>query len=77
MRYEIELKDQAMIDLAKLAKNEPKSFLKVQSLIEELREHPLQAQASPNNCQAIGRGSGVVVLHKNTVLFMKSMTMRS
>lgn len=32
MRYEIDLKEQAMIDLAKLAKSEPKSFLKVNNL---------------------------------------------
>ena len=40
MTYEIELKDQAMSDLAKLAKSEPKAFQKAQTLIDELREHP-------------------------------------
>lgn len=47
MRYEIDLKEQAMIDLAKLAKSEPKSFLKAQSLIEELREHPRTGTGRP------------------------------
>ena len=40
MIYDVELKDRAMVDLAKLAKSEPKSFAKAQALIEELREHP-------------------------------------
>jgi len=38
MRYKIELKEQAKLDVLKLAKHEKKAFLKVQSLIEELKE---------------------------------------
>lgn len=47
MIYDVELKDRAMVDLAKLAKSEPKAFLKAQALIEELREHPRTGTGHP------------------------------
>ena len=47
MKYDIEMKEQAMKDLAKLAKSEPKSFAKAQLLIEELREHPRTGIGKP------------------------------
>jgi len=40
MTYRIEIKEQAEADLLRLAKDEPKAFLKAQRFIEELREHP-------------------------------------
>ena len=47
MIYDVELKDRAMVDLAKLAKSEPKAFLKAQALIEELKEHPRTGTGHP------------------------------
>ena len=47
MIYDVEFKDKAMYDLAKLAKSEPKSFAKAQALIEELREHPRTGTGHP------------------------------
>lgn len=40
MSYKITITPDAEKDIVVLAKSEPKSFLKVQILIEELREHP-------------------------------------
>ena len=40
MIFKIDIKERAEYDLLRLAKEEPKAFLKAQSLIEELREHP-------------------------------------
>lgn len=40
MTYSVKLHEQAERDLIKLAKNEPKAFLKAQQLIEELSLHP-------------------------------------
>ncbi|MCR5068784.1 MAG: Txe/YoeB family addiction module toxin [Prevotella sp.] len=47
MRYKIELKEQAKLDVLKLAKHEKKAFLKVQSLIEELKDHPRTGTGKP------------------------------
>lgn len=47
MIYDIDFKDQAISDLGKLAKSEPKAFLKAQSLIQELREHPRTGTGKP------------------------------
>ena len=47
MIYDVDLKDRAMVDLAKLAKSEPKAFAKAQALIEELREHPRTGTGHP------------------------------
>lgn len=47
MIYDIEFKDKAMYDLAKLAKSEPKAFLKAQALIAELKEHPRTGTGHP------------------------------
>lgn len=38
--YEIEYREQALLDIAKLKKDEPKSFQKAVKLIDELKEHP-------------------------------------
>lgn len=47
MTYKVFNTPKADEDLAKLAKSEPKSFLKAQSLIEELREHPRTGTGKP------------------------------
>ena len=47
MIYKIDIKEQAEYDLLRLAKEEPKAFLKAQSLIEELREHPKTGTGHP------------------------------
>ena len=47
MIYNIDIKEQAEYDLLRLAKEEPKAFLKAQSLIEELREHPKTGTGHP------------------------------
>ena len=47
MIYKINIKEQAEYDLLRLAKEEPKAFLKAQSLIEELREHPKTGTGHP------------------------------
>lgn len=40
MIYRVEIKEQAEQDLIRLAKSEPKAFLKAQRFIEELKIHP-------------------------------------
>ena len=47
MIYKIDIKEQAEYDLLRLAKEEPKAFLKAQSLIDELREHPKTGTGHP------------------------------
>ena len=47
MIYKIDIKEQAEYDLLRLAKEEPKAFIKAQSLIEELREHPKTGTGHP------------------------------
>lgn len=47
MTYEVILYEQAQIDLAKLAKSEPKAFEKAQRFIEELKEHPKTGTGKP------------------------------
>jgi len=47
MRYRVEIKEQAEVDLLRLAKDEPKAFLKAQRFIEELREHPKTGLGHP------------------------------
>ena len=40
MIYRIEIKEQAELDLLRLAKSEPKAFAKAQRFIEEMKVHP-------------------------------------
>ena len=40
MIYNVDIQERAEYDLLRLAKEEPKAFLKDKSLIKELREHP-------------------------------------
>ena len=45
--YEIEYRDQALLDIAKLQKDEPTAYKKVKSFIEELKEHPKTGTGHP------------------------------
>lgn len=47
MIYRIDFKEQAQIDLAILAKSEPKAFIKAKKLIEELKVHPRTGTGKP------------------------------
>ena len=56
MTYNIDFKEQAARDLIALEKNEPKTFLKAQALIAELREHPRTGTGKPE--QLTGERAG-------------------
>ena len=45
--YEIEYREQALLDIAKLKKDEPAAYKKVVSFIEELKEHPKTGTGHP------------------------------
>ena len=47
MKYSVQLHKQAQDDLARLAKSEPKAFMKAQLFIEELKEHPTWGLGHP------------------------------
>ena len=47
MMYRVEIKERAEADLLRLAKDEPKVFLKAQRFIEELKEHPKTGLGHP------------------------------
>lgn len=47
MIYNIEIKEQAKMDLLRLAKDEPKVFKKAERFIEELKEHPKTGLGHP------------------------------
>lgn len=47
MIYKISISPEAEKDIVILAKSEPKSFIKVQKLIDELREHPTTGTGHP------------------------------
>ena len=47
MIYKVRTQTQADEDLARLAKSEPKAFLKAQCYLEELREHPKTGLGHP------------------------------
>ena len=47
MIYKVRTLTQADEDLARLAKSEPKAFLKAQRFLEELREHPKTGLGHP------------------------------
>ena len=47
MIYKVRTQTQADEDLARLAKSEPKAFLKAQRFLEELREHPKTGLGHP------------------------------
>lgn len=45
--YKIEYWEQALLDIAKLKKDEPAAYKKVVSFIEELKEHPKTGTGHP------------------------------
>ena len=45
--YELEYKEQALIDIAKLKKDEPSAYKKVLSFLEELKHHPQTGTGHP------------------------------
>ncbi len=45
--YEIEYQEQALLDIAKLKRDEPSAYKKVAAFIEELREHPKTGTGHP------------------------------
>ena len=47
MTYRIEIKEQAELDLLRLAKSEPKAFAKAQRFLEELKVHPKTGTGHP------------------------------
>ena len=47
MTYEVIIYEQAQMDLAALAKSEPKAFAKAQRFIEELKVHPKTGTGKP------------------------------
>ena len=47
MTYEVIIYEQAQIDLAMLARSEPKAFTKAQRFIEELKVHPKTGTGRP------------------------------
>lgn len=47
MTFEVVISPEAVQDLLRLAKNEPKAFAKAQRFIEELKEHPKTGTGHP------------------------------
>ena len=47
MIYRIEIKEQAELDLLRLAKSEPKAFAKAQRFLEEMKAHPKTGTGHP------------------------------
>lgn len=45
--YEIEYQEQALLDIAKLKKDEPAAYKKVVSFIQELKDHPKTGTGHP------------------------------
>lgn len=47
MQYSIEYTDQAQRDLARLLRDDPKAFRKVEALVHELAIHPMSGTGHP------------------------------
>ena len=45
--YEIEYQEQALLDIAKLKRDEPAAYKKVVSFLQELKEHPKTGTGHP------------------------------
>lgn len=45
--YEIEYREQALLDIAKLKRDEPAAYKKVETFIQELKEHPKTGTGHP------------------------------
>ncbi len=54
--YEIDYRDQALLDIAKLKKNEPVAYKKVISLVQELKEHPKTGSGHPEQLKGEPQG---------------------
>lgn len=66
MLYEVRFTPEANIGLAKLAKHEPKTFAKVQRLIDELRTHPKTGICHPEPLKGLPEGRWSRQITKNT-----------
>ena len=56
--YKIEFSKNAIADIVKLRRNEPKAYKKLDGLISELKEHPTTGTATPNNWKATKQENG-------------------
>lgn len=56
MIYIIEQTDEAIKDLLKLQKSEPKVYAKVQGLIDELKTHPKTGTGHPEPLKGLPEG---------------------
>ena len=54
--YEIDYRDQALLDIAKLKKNEPIAYKKVLSFVQELKEHPKSGSGHPEQLKGEPQG---------------------
>ena len=54
--YEIDYRDQALLDIAKLKKNEPIAYKKVLSFVQELKEHPKTGSGHPEQLKGEPQG---------------------
>ena len=54
--YNIDYKDQALLDIAKLKKSEPAAYKKVVSFIEELKLHPKTGTGHPEPLKGMPEG---------------------
>ncbi len=54
MRYDIQIKEQAIEDLKCLLHNEPKAYKKALQLIDELYEHPTSGTGPPKLLKGCG-----------------------
>ena len=70
MIYNVDIQERAEYDLLRLAKEEPNAFLKAQSLIQELREHPKTGTGHPEPLKGKPEGRWSVVFPKNIDLFI-------
>ena len=77
MTYRVIITPEADEDLAKLAKNEPKVFLKAQRFMEELREHPKTGTGHPEPLKGKPEGRWSRELTKNIEWFTESLMKRS
>ena len=54
MTFKVIIQPQAMLDLERLAKSEPKAFAKANRFIAELREHPKTGLGHPEPLKGLG-----------------------
>ena len=66
MTYEVIIYEQAQMDLAMLAKSEPKAFAKAQRFIEELKSHPKTGTGKPEDLKGDRNGQWSREITKKT-----------